>query len=397
MRLFPATSRASLNYLSKIGHDRGECWGCQPERSARHRHFQAVVACLSIVVGRHGTLRLHRRLLRKRPAALRRGVLRRGCARTRVRPQAAPARRRRRARLARDRLCALLRRSGRRRPGAGDGRGRPGRRARAAVAATFIDGRFEDRAKDHGAFDVVTIGRAIHWLDPGPAPRALDGAVKPFGRILVCHASSVDDGRNSWLQAFKVVRDRWRDDRPKYDRDVFFADGPFVLARDDQRRDGDRRLGQTPRRPYPVDVDLLAGAARRRGPGDAERHRRSTGAFRSRWDDSGHRRGGGGGVRARNGQLGAGVGRPRERLLPSSGRLRRPPSPRQPAAAITPSSGPAPVPRSSSRACPRARPRRGPSPHSRRRYRAPIQNIARPPGSPSRPCASDGRARGRCP
>ncbi len=100
--------------------------------------------------------------------------------------------------------------------------------ARAAVEATFVEGRFEDQAANLGAFDVVTIGRAIHWLDPGPALRALDGAVKPFGRILVCHASSVDDCSNSWLQAFKAVRDRWRDDRPKYDRDVFFADGPFV-------------------------------------------------------------------------------------------------------------------------------------------------------------------------
>jgi hypothetical protein len=59
-----------------------------------------------------------------------------------------------------------------------------------------------------GAFDAVTIGRAIHWLDPGPARRALDGVIKPSGRILVCHASSVEDGRNPWLGAFKTIRDR---------------------------------------------------------------------------------------------------------------------------------------------------------------------------------------------
>ena len=99
---------------------------------------------------------------------------------------------------------------------------------RGSVEATFIEGRFEDKAANLGGFDVVTIGRAIHWLDPAPARRALDGAVKPSGRILVCHASSVDDGRNPWLAAFKAVRDRWRDDRPRQDRDVFFAGGPFV-------------------------------------------------------------------------------------------------------------------------------------------------------------------------
>jgi SAM-dependent methyltransferase len=100
--------------------------------------------------------------------------------------------------------------------------------SRADVAAIFIEGRFEDKAAGLGAFDVVTIGRAIHWLDPGPARRALDRIVKPLGRILVCHASSVDEGRNPWLDAFDAVRDRWRDDRPAYDPDAFFEGAPFV-------------------------------------------------------------------------------------------------------------------------------------------------------------------------
>jgi len=122
----------------------------------------------------------------------------------------------------------LTARGGRRRSGAGDGRAARSAGAGAGVAVEFIDGRFEDLAAGLGAFDVVTIGRAIHWLDPGPARTALDRVVKPLGRILVCHASSVDDGRNPWLGAFKAIRNRWRDDRPKRDRDVFFAGGPFV-------------------------------------------------------------------------------------------------------------------------------------------------------------------------
>src|SRR5271156_4343809 len=44
--------------------------------------------------------------------------------------------------------------------------------ARAGVAVEFIDGRFEDLAAGLGAFDVVTIGRAIHWLAPRPRPTA---------------------------------------------------------------------------------------------------------------------------------------------------------------------------------------------------------------------------------
>lgn len=100
--------------------------------------------------------------------------------------------------------------------------------SRAGVAVEFIEGRFEDKAAGLGAFDVVTIGRAIHWLEPQPAQLALDRVVTARGRILVCHASSADDGRNPWLGAFTGVRDRWRADRPAYDRDVFFAGGPFV-------------------------------------------------------------------------------------------------------------------------------------------------------------------------
>ena len=57
---------------------------------------------------------------------------------------------------------------------------------RTDVAIIFIAGRFEDVAANLGAFDLVTVGRAIHWLDPVPARAALDRAVAPRGRILVC-------------------------------------------------------------------------------------------------------------------------------------------------------------------------------------------------------------------
>jgi SAM-dependent methyltransferase len=100
--------------------------------------------------------------------------------------------------------------------------------ARAGVAAKFIEGRFEDMGRSLGAFDVVIIGRAIHWLDPEPARTALDRVVAPRGRILLCNAESVKDGRNPWLDSFNAVRDCWKDDRPAYDLDAFFAGGRFV-------------------------------------------------------------------------------------------------------------------------------------------------------------------------
>jgi SAM-dependent methyltransferase len=100
--------------------------------------------------------------------------------------------------------------------------------ARARVAVRFIEGRFEDVAAKLGEFDVVTVGRAIHWLDPEPARAALDRALARQGRVLVCHASSVKDGRNPWLETFNTVRDRWKGDRPSRDHDTFFANGEFT-------------------------------------------------------------------------------------------------------------------------------------------------------------------------
>jgi SAM-dependent methyltransferase len=99
---------------------------------------------------------------------------------------------------------------------------------RGGVAVRFIEGRFEDVAASLGAFDIVTIGRAIHWLDPEPARAALDRALARQGKVLVCHASSIKDGRNLWLETFNKVRDRWKGDRPSRDHDTFFANGQFV-------------------------------------------------------------------------------------------------------------------------------------------------------------------------
>ena len=100
--------------------------------------------------------------------------------------------------------------------------------ARVGVALELIEGRFEDMADGLGAFDVVTIGRALHWLDPEPARRPLERVVPPRGRIIVCGASSVKDARNPWLETFDAVRQRWSGERPKRDHSAFFAGARFV-------------------------------------------------------------------------------------------------------------------------------------------------------------------------
>ena len=99
---------------------------------------------------------------------------------------------------------------------------------REASAVRLVEGRFEDLAGSLGTFGAVTIGRAIHWLDPEPARNALDSLVAPQELILVCNAASVTDGRNRWLETFNAVRNRWRGEHPNRDQDAFFAGGPFV-------------------------------------------------------------------------------------------------------------------------------------------------------------------------
>jgi SAM-dependent methyltransferase len=99
---------------------------------------------------------------------------------------------------------------------------------RAGVSVTFMEGRFENVAAKLGVFDIVTIGRAIHWLEPEPARAALDRILAPRGRVLICGATSVKDGRNPWLETFNTVRDRWRGDRPSRDHHSFFADCSFT-------------------------------------------------------------------------------------------------------------------------------------------------------------------------
>jgi SAM-dependent methyltransferase len=99
---------------------------------------------------------------------------------------------------------------------------------RAGVAVRFIEGQFEDVGASLGAFDIVTIGRAIHWLDPEPAQAALERALALGGKVLVCGATSAKDGRNPWLETFNAVRDRWKGERPSRDHRTFFADGSFT-------------------------------------------------------------------------------------------------------------------------------------------------------------------------
>jgi SAM-dependent methyltransferase len=81
--------------------------------------------------------------------------------------------------------------------------------ASASQPFTLIAGKAEDLPDDVGSFDVVTIGRALHWMDREAVLARLARLVAPGGVILVCASYSATDGRNPWLDDYNRARRAW--------------------------------------------------------------------------------------------------------------------------------------------------------------------------------------------
>jgi SAM-dependent methyltransferase len=83
---------------------------------------------------------------------------------------------------------------------------------RAGADVTFLEGRAEDLPEDVGSFDVVTIGRALHWMDHGALAPLFARLIAPGGAVVVCASFSVRDGRNPWLGDYDRARRAWSDE-----------------------------------------------------------------------------------------------------------------------------------------------------------------------------------------
>ncbi|TYL83441.1 class I SAM-dependent methyltransferase [Bradyrhizobium cytisi] len=81
--------------------------------------------------------------------------------------------------------------------------------ARAGQELTLLAGKAETLASEIGTFDIVTIGRALHWMDRDATLARLDGLVARDGAIVICASFSVTDGRNPWLDGYNEIRRRW--------------------------------------------------------------------------------------------------------------------------------------------------------------------------------------------
>ena len=111
---------------------------------------------------------------------------------------------------------------------------------RASQAFTLIAGKAEDLPDNIGGFDVVTIGRALHWMDREATLARLERLVAPEGVILICASFSAADGRNPWLDDYNTARRTWSKEslwsesgsagRTHRDLAGFFRDSRFHAA-----------------------------------------------------------------------------------------------------------------------------------------------------------------------
>ena len=83
---------------------------------------------------------------------------------------------------------------------------------------------------------MVTIGRALHWMDRTVALPVLERIVCGAGRILICRASSVETPETPWMKPYDELRRRWASEaegqRYRVDAKEWFAGSGFGEATD---------------------------------------------------------------------------------------------------------------------------------------------------------------------
>ena len=84
---------------------------------------------------------------------------------------------------------------------------------RAGVALSLTEGRAEDLPESIGRFDLVTIGRALHWMDVNALGALFGRLVAPQGTVAVCASFSAGGSRNAWLDEYNAARHAWSDEK----------------------------------------------------------------------------------------------------------------------------------------------------------------------------------------
>jgi SAM-dependent methyltransferase len=104
--------------------------------------------------------------------------------------------------------------------------------AEAGAALLLIDGRIEEFQTSQ-PYDIVTIGRAHHWLERTRTLAVLERILVPdSGRILICRTSSVETPETPWVKPYRKLRSAWASGRPeekqyRVNPSEWFADSCF--------------------------------------------------------------------------------------------------------------------------------------------------------------------------
>jgi SAM-dependent methyltransferase len=114
---------------------------------------------------------------------------------------------------------------------------------RAGVALSLVHGKLEEFSGAE-SFDLITIGRALHWMDRERALLKLQQIASDSARILICGARSVENAASPWFKPYEEVRRRWTEgtDERKHRLDAkeWFAGSSFaevttILVKDERQ------------------------------------------------------------------------------------------------------------------------------------------------------------------
>jgi SAM-dependent methyltransferase len=81
----------------------------------------------------------------------------------------------------------------------------------AGVRLTLHPGRIEDFPAGQ-IFDMVTLGRALHWLDRDATLQVLERVLSERGHVLICGATSIEIPQSQWLKPYLKICNSWSDD-----------------------------------------------------------------------------------------------------------------------------------------------------------------------------------------
>jgi ubiquinone/menaquinone biosynthesis C-methylase UbiE len=81
--------------------------------------------------------------------------------------------------------------------------------ARAGARVSFIEGSSRDLGPHLGSFRMVTIGRALAWMERDETMARLDALIAPGGRLVVIEDRHAKVPENDWVPVFRKVQARW--------------------------------------------------------------------------------------------------------------------------------------------------------------------------------------------